>query len=222
MSTSHDSASPPATRLRRPRWSDPRLLVGVLIVAGSVVGGSRVMAAADDTIAVWSIVGDHRAGTPVDPADLRGVDVHLGQAGADRYVPADEPIAPGQVWVRDVHAGELLGTEATGDPGEREVGQLPLIVAAGALPADLARGDRVAVWVSPSASSAKKSAKAELVLDGMRVLSVSQATAAMAGGNGYRVLLALEEDRPDRLGAALGSIGSGDVTLVRQVLENDS
>ncbi len=220
MPHSNDSASPPATRLRRPRWSDPRLLVGVLIVAGSVVGGARVMAAADDTRAVWSIAGDHRAGTAVDPDDLHSVDVHLGSAGAERYVPADEPIASGQVWARDVHGGELLGTEATTTPGTSEVGELPVIVAPGALPGDLARGDRVAVWVSDTRASGKP--RARLMLEDMRVLSVSQAPTAMGGSNGYRVLLALEHDRPDQLGAALGAISTGKVTLVRRVSEDVS
>lgn len=191
----------------------------MLIVAGSVVAGARVMAAADDTTAVWAVDGEHRAGTPVDPDDLRSVDVHLGDRGVQRYVSAREPIASDQVWARDVHAGELLGTEATRPPGVREVGQLPLIVAPGAMPADLARGDRVAVWVSPAAEAGKPH-EAELVLDGMRVLSVSQAPGVIGGGAGYRVLLALERDRPERLGAALGAIGAGKVTLIREIGED--
>ena len=220
MPDSDEPPSAPAMRLRRPRWSDPRLLVGVLIVAGSVVGGARVMASADNTVGVWSIDGDHRAGTPVDPDDLRSVDVRLDDAGSERYVPADEPIAPGRVWSRDVHAGELLGTQATRAPGTHAVGQLPLIVGPGALPGDLTRGDRVAVWVGPSTSG--KPTDAERVLNDMRVLSVSESPTAMGGSNGYRVLLALERDRPVRLGSALGVISTGKVTLVRKVAEDAS
>lgn len=211
-----DSTAPPATRLRRPRWSDPRLLVGLLLVCGSIVVGARVMAAADDTTAVWSVATDHRAGTPVDASDLRPVDVRLGE-GADRYVAAEESIEPGSVWSRDVHAGELLGVAATRPDDVREVAQLPLIVSAGSLPSDLATGDRVDVWVGNGAESTNPG-KAELVLDGMRVISVVAAPASMGGDmGGYRVLLALEQDRPDRLGRALGAIGSGEVTLVREV-----
>ncbi|UYM04055.1 CpaB family protein [Solicola gregarius] len=212
-----ETAAPPATRLRRPRWSDPRLLVGLLLVCGSIVIGARVMAAADDTTAVWSVATDHRAGTPVDASDLRPVDVRLGD-GAERYVAADESVASGRVWSRDVHAGELLGVAATRPVDVREVAQLPLIVSAGSLPSDLATGDRVDVWVSSGPESAE-SGRAELVLDGMRVLSVVAAPASMGGDmSGYRVLLALEHDRPDRLGPALGAIGAGEVTLVREVV----
>ena len=211
-----ESASPAAARLRRPRWSDPRLLIGVLLVCGSVVLGARVMAAADDTSAVWSVSGDHRAGTPVESSDLRAVDVHLGD-GAERYVAAEESIEDGRVWARDVHGGELLGTAATAPPDVREVAQLPLIVGPGSLPSDLSSGDRVDVWVSRGPDSSVRG-KAVLVLDGMRVASVVASPASMGGDlSGYRVLLALEEDSPDRLGKALGAISAGDVTLVREV-----
>jgi hypothetical protein len=44
----------PALRVRRPGWRDPRLWIGVVLVAGSVVAGARLLAAADDTVQVWS------------------------------------------------------------------------------------------------------------------------------------------------------------------------
>ena len=45
--------APAVRRLRSSRWRDPRLAVGVVLVAASVVVGARVLAAADDTVAVW-------------------------------------------------------------------------------------------------------------------------------------------------------------------------
>lgn len=215
-----ESASPPVKRLRRPRWSDPRLLVGLLIVAGSVVAGARLLAAADDTSAVWAVRADHRAGTPVSPDDVRSVHVRLDDSAAN-YVPADEPIEPGDVWARDVRSGELLGVRAMRPAGVAEVGELPVIAAPGALPSDLGAGDRVDVWVSDPGETATTSS-ARLVLDGMRVLSVAGAPATMGETSGYRVLLALETDRPGRLGDALGAISAGDVTLVRKVGEGSS
>ena len=38
-----------------PGWRDPRLWIGVAIVAVSVVVGSRLLAAADDSVAVWAL-----------------------------------------------------------------------------------------------------------------------------------------------------------------------
>lgn len=207
--------SPPAKRLRRTRWADPRLLVGLLIVAGSVVAGARLFTAADDTRAVWAVRGDHRVGTPVAAEDLRSVDVRLDDS-AENYVPASETVEPGQVWAHDVNAGELLGVAATRPADADEVGELPVIVAPGALPSDLGEGDRVDVWVSNTTGTAG-AGRASLVLERIRVLSVAGAPASMGETSGYRVLLGLEEDSPDRLGEALGAISSGEVTLVRRV-----
>src|SRR5687768_11311810 len=59
----HDA--PQAVRATRPGWRDPRLWVGILIVAVSVVAGARLLAAADDTVTVWTAVRDMGAGDTV-------------------------------------------------------------------------------------------------------------------------------------------------------------
>ena len=43
-------------RGHRPAWRDPRLWIGVVLVAASVVAGARLLAAADDTVQVWAAV----------------------------------------------------------------------------------------------------------------------------------------------------------------------
>lgn len=215
LATATDRADrpPQANRLRRKRWSDPRLLIGLLVVAGSVVAGARVLATADDTTSVWAVSADYRAGTPVDAGALRSVDVQLSDEASAQYLSTDEQLGGGLVWARDVRAGELVAEAATRPAESGQVAELPVIVGDGAMPSDLAPGDRVDVWVS-SATEASPTA-ADLVLDQMRVLSVAGAPAAMGETAGYRVLLAIEEDKPDRLADALGAMSGGDVTLVR-------
>jgi len=41
-----DVAAPHATRSRRPGWRNPRLLLGIVLVAGSVILGARLLATA--------------------------------------------------------------------------------------------------------------------------------------------------------------------------------
>ena len=78
-----------ASRLRRPRWTDPRLLVGLVLVAVATVAGSRVVAAADDTMPVWAVAGPVRAGDPVRPDGLVAAPVRIGDGGdASLYLPA--------------------------------------------------------------------------------------------------------------------------------------
>ena len=71
-----------AQRLRRPSWRDPRLLAGLALVLGSVVLGTSVVAAADDTIAVYAAADALVAGDPLETDALTVVRV-----GAD--LPAD-------------------------------------------------------------------------------------------------------------------------------------
>ena len=47
-------SEPVTSRIRRPSWRDPRLGVGVLLVAGSVALGSWTMARADHTVTVFT------------------------------------------------------------------------------------------------------------------------------------------------------------------------
>jgi len=71
---------PTPRRIRPPRWLDLRLVLGVLLVLGSVLLGARVVAAADATVPVWAATGDLAAGTELTAGDLRAVDVRLGDS----------------------------------------------------------------------------------------------------------------------------------------------
>ncbi|HKE50865.1 MAG TPA: flagellar biosynthesis protein FlgA, partial [Actinomycetes bacterium] len=72
-----DITSPPASRLRQPRWLNVRLLVGVSLVLISIVLGTRVVAAATDSDLVWQARAELAVGTPVGDADLRAIEVRL-------------------------------------------------------------------------------------------------------------------------------------------------
>src|SRR4051794_15748511 len=54
--------TPTATRLSARRWRDPRVVVGVGLVALSVLLGTTLLGAADDTVAVWRGRGGPRPG----------------------------------------------------------------------------------------------------------------------------------------------------------------
>ncbi len=141
--------SPAATRLARPRWRDVRLLGGVLLVLVSVVLGARVLAAADDTVAVWAAAGDLGTGSVLQAADLRSVQVRLGDE-AQAYVSADAPPPVGWVLLRPVGAGELLPVSAaSATPPGPVLRQVTVAVERFHAPTDLARGHRVDVYVTP-------------------------------------------------------------------------
>lgn len=204
-----------ASRLRRPRWTDPRLLVGLALVAIATVAGSRVVAAADDTTAVWAVGGPVQAGDPVQPDALVATSVRIG-AGDETgpYLPAAQA-PPDGVFTRDLTAGELVPAGAVGDETPDDGADLSLAVELGSAPADLAAGDLVDVWAvppQPAGTTARQQAAAR-VLAGVPVLSVAE-PAATVGGTTQQVLVRVDSP-PDQLGVPLTRLSAGTVVLVR-------
>lgn len=135
-----------AARLRRPRWRDPRLLVGLLLVLASVAGVVALLQSADRTDAYWAAKKDLAPGAPLAEGHFVAVEANL--AGADeRYLSADEPAPADRMLVSAVRAGELVpaGGVVDVDPHERRPVGLTL---AEPLPDGVGVGDRVDVWVA--------------------------------------------------------------------------
>jgi len=216
VGTSASPASAWAARLRRPRWTDPRLLVGLVLVALATVTGSRVVAAADDTEPVWAVSSSVRAGDPLRPADLVATPTRIGidGAGASAYLSAGS-VPPSGIFTRDLAAGELVPAAAVGaDTGGRGV-EVPLSVEPGAAPANLAPGDLVDVWAVPPESAAALEAppRAAQVLSGVEVAAVAGPAGGL-GATGLQVLLRVVSS-PDELGKPLARLSGGSVVLVR-------
>jgi SAF domain-containing protein len=133
---------PVPRRVRPPRWLDLRLVLGVLLVLGSVLLGARVIAAADATVPVWSAAGDLAAGTVLSDGDLVAVSVRLDDAAGEYLATSTRP--EGRVLGRAVRAGELVPRSAL----EEVTGlvQLALPVQAGYVPPSLTRGQLVDVY----------------------------------------------------------------------------
>jgi hypothetical protein len=105
--------APQAHRLRRPSWRDPRLLVGLLLVLGSVTAGSLVVAAADNTVPVYAATRPLVPGESLDPASLTVLHARLDTAQG-RYLSARSGPPLGRVLVRPVPAGDLVPLSAVG------------------------------------------------------------------------------------------------------------
>ena len=111
-------AATPAQRVRRPGWRDPRLWVGVVLVAGSVVAGSRLLAAADDTVQVWAASSDLGAGARLTEEDLVAARVRFAdESTLAGYFTVDDELPADLELVHGVRAGELLPRAAVGSAG---------------------------------------------------------------------------------------------------------
>jgi hypothetical protein len=154
-----NAAEPPTgpapRRVRPPRWLDLRLLLGVLLVLGSVLLGARVVGAADATVPVWAAAGDLAAGSRLTADDLVPVDVRLDKSASAYLATGSHP--EGRTLNRAVRAGELVPRSAL-DGGTRLV-DLALPVQAGFVPPSLVRGELVDVYaVADSAAAGKVAA----------------------------------------------------------------
>lgn len=100
--------APLAGRLRRPGWKDPRLLIGLFLIAASVVGVSAMVRSADVTTPYYAAKTTLTPGTVLTDTDLVVVNARLG--GGDYVAPGDEPW--GRVVTRVVGKGEMLPAAA--------------------------------------------------------------------------------------------------------------
>jgi hypothetical protein len=139
---------PPALRGHRSAWRDPRLWIGVVLVAASVVVGARVLAAADDTVQVWAAATDLGAGQRVEADDLVAKRVRFGDDEAlAAYFTVDDELPADLELTRSITAGELLPRGAVGTSSATGLVEVPIAVEPELVPPSVAPGDVVDVYV---------------------------------------------------------------------------
>ena len=189
------SASAEGGRLRRPRWRDPRLLVGLVLVLASIAGVVALVASSQRTAGYWAAAEDLPPGTPIAAGDLRAVEVNLSEAG-ERYLSAEAPAPEGRMVSGTVRAGELVPAAALvdADPdGRRPVG----VALDEPLPSGVGVGDRVDVWVAMPAEGGRGHADPARLAEALEISEVTAEQNGLGGSGTTRVqLLAPEETLP--------------------------
>lgn len=210
-------AGPAPRRVRPPRWLDLRLVLGVLLVLGSVLVGARVVTAADATVPVWAASGDLAAGTVLSAEDLVAVSVRLDDAAGSYLSTTTRPA--GQVLGRSVSAGDLLPRAAL-DPAS-ELVQLALPVQAGYVPPSLARGQLIDVYAvaDPAAGAGQVAGDVSLVVGGAPVQAVSGRGEGVlsTATTTVQVVVAVAADDVQEVLAGIG--GRALVVVVRDALD---
>jgi hypothetical protein len=213
-----EAGAPRATRSSRPGWRNPRVLLGIVLVAGSVVLGARLLAAADDTVGVWAVTRDLPAGAALDQADLERQQVRFPDTDtADGYLAATGGLPAGATLNRAVSAGELLPRSAFAEDSARDLVEVPISVVSDDLPATVRQGSVVDVWVAPKVSSvAGARAKAVAVLTDVVVVAVPSTSDSLAPETTRQVIVGVPAARTADLGTALGSMSDGRVVIARK------
>ncbi|GAB3297003.1 flagellar biosynthesis protein FlgA [Epidermidibacterium keratini] len=162
--------SPAARRLRSIRWFNLRLLLGVVLVLAAVIGGARIIGAADKTTTVWAAAVDLAEGVQLTEADLVAVEVRI-EDGTGSYLAANT-VPQGKTLLRDITAGELIPASAVGTASDQV--SLALSVPAQQLPASAQRGDRVSIYASTDATgSSTPPESAAVVAEAVTLVEIS-------------------------------------------------
>ncbi|WP_314732507.1 hypothetical protein [Microbacterium sp. Marseille-Q6965] len=192
---------------KRAFWSDARFFVGVALIAASVAGVWGVVAASRQTVPVLAASSTIVPGQAVTAADLRVVDVGLGQADGVYLTP--DGLGDGLVAERTIGAGELVPAGAVG----RSAAVTTVVVRSAAdVPTSVAEGSAVELWVAPAADDGFEPPRV-LVADAT-VATVVRDDAVMAAGGTSVELVVSRADVADVLaavaaGSALSVIPTG-------------
>jgi Flp pilus assembly protein CpaB len=193
-------------------------VLGVLLVAVCALIGSRLVATADDTSAVWVAERPIPAGTELDDDDLTTARVRFTGDESGRYLATSVRL-DGRITLRPIGAGELVPQAATAARRDADQLEVPLAVAAGRIPADLAPGDLVDVWVvaedQARARSEGRTEAAAAVWRGVQVVSVEAPKGSVASAQ-RQVLVGLDPKQTGSLATGLQQIGTGEPVLVRR------
>jgi len=221
----HD-ASPPAARAARPGWRDPRLWIGILIVAGCVVSGARIIGASDDTVAMWAVSRDVGAGETLEPDDLVATRVHFADSGTGAGYFAVTQQLPADLRVtRGLAAGELLPRGAVGSAEQADTVEVPVALDADQVPGSVAAGSVVDVYLL--AGSAAEDPPGDTTggggrggdapaLSGVTVVEAPPPAEGFSASGKRQLVLAVSERDARRFFALLGSAQDPQLTVVRR------
>lgn len=178
-----------------PSWLDLRLVLGVLLVLGSVLVGAVVVSRAGDTDGMVVATHDLAAGTVLRDEDLEVRQVQVPDGGHPVYLSAVGK-AIGRTLTRSVSKDELLPVGAV---SEQAAGTRVTIPFASGNAPELRTGQRIQVWVSTSRCASV------ILLPDVTVQSVRSGGGSFDNGSGgQNVVVTVRPAQADRVIAALG------------------
>lgn len=202
----------PAQRASSPGWRDPRLWIGVALVAVSVVAGARVLGGSDDTVAMWSLRSDMAPGDVITPSDLVKSRVHFSDpADIERYFTAADTLPATRYLVRGIGAGELLPRSGLGESDPDTV-QVSVSLPRTLVPPTVKTGATVDLWITPEGSDSGDGAKR--AVESVVVVEAPSVSSDLSGSTTERQVVLGVPDQEDDLAKVLAASNSGRLMLV--------
>lgn len=202
------TTSPVAGRLRRPGWTDPRLLIGVVLIAIAVTLTVSAISRADVTEPYYAARATVVPGQRITLDDLVVVNVKVS---SDEYVAAGADVSE-VVAARVIESGELVPASALME-ADRFEGRPVAVESSRPLSEDVRPGAVVDVWVTREGEDGTP--QSELVGRGLTVASVGTDGGAFAASSSDVVYVVVDADEVGSFLAAMS--GDGDVAVVAGV-----
>lgn len=210
--------TPSARRASAPGWRDPRLWIGVAIVAASVLAGALVLGTSEDTVRVWAAADVMSRGQAVTAGDLTVRRVRFADpSDAALYLDADRALPSDLRLLHGVGAGELLPRAAVGPGPDVSLRQVPISVAADQVPRDVGAGAVVDVYLRPATHSGCQDApvcSGRPVLAGVTVLDAPAVDQEFGSDAGRMLVLGMRSGQAHRFFRLFSSTDSPALTVV--------
>lgn len=210
--------TPTARRASAPGWRDPRLWIGIAVVAASMLVGALVLGTSDDTVALWAATDAMGPGHVLTADDLTVRRVGFADPDdADLYLGADEQLPADLRLLHGVADGELLPRTAVGRADGAGLRQVPISVAADQVPGSVGSGDVVDVYLRPSTRSGCAGTpvcSGRPVLAGVTVLDAPPVDDAFGDAGGRMLVLGVHDTDAHRFFRLLASTDEPALTVV--------
>lgn len=192
--------APAATRAQPPGWRDPRLWLGVAIVAVSVVAGARILGTADDSVTVWAAARDVAPGDTVREDDLVSTSVRFGDsADLDHYLLTSAPLPDDLRLTRGLGAGELVPAAALGSGEEAGTVIVSLAFPHELIPTNIGTGSVIELLVIPDDDKSVTSEPTTVLSDVVVIDAPSAADSLGSVSRGRQLVLGVPEAESDAL-----------------------
>jgi hypothetical protein len=188
------------------------MALGLVLVLLAVVAGARLFASADHYSHVYVVRHPLVPGERVASGDLSVGRVRFA-GDARPYLAVGSRSLVGQLVTRYVAAGEILPSAALSSGRvTTAVRDVTVPVIPGHLPADLAHGDLVDVYVTTKGALGTSNSAPHLVLARAVVDADDERANSLAGQQAVGVVLAVPADAVSR---AVAAVENGSIDLVR-------
>jgi hypothetical protein len=182
---------------------DPRLLIGIVLIAASTTGVWALVSGLDDSVEVYAARDTLTPGTRIDDADLTTESVRLG-ATADYYLVPGELPEGGLVVTRTIETGELVPDSAVDDADHTGLATV-VVPSRRALPSGLGAGATVDVWSARQVERDRYEPPAVLVA-GAEIAGIQEPEGMVDSGGASVELLIPRE----KVAALLEALAAGD------------